>query len=157
MLFGSSFQFLSTSLGHLATDAEIIAAASLVQLRLAVMSGKVLISQSTLTVACPCVFEAASRVAPEIGICLCVQLWHSRRSGRSMAAAKQQKQTASPCAHPPSHAYSLEHLGGAPNSATLLGLLSRRVAASGVPLLLSLLPWWHGLPCYRRLGEQAAH
>ena len=43
MFFVSSFQFLSTPLGHLATDAEIIAAASLVQLRLAVMSGKVVL------------------------------------------------------------------------------------------------------------------
>ena len=43
MFFGSSFHFLSTSLGHLATDAEIIAVASLVQLRLAVMSGKVVV------------------------------------------------------------------------------------------------------------------
>ena len=42
-VFVASFQFLSTPLGHLATDAEIIAVASLVQLRLAVMSGKVLV------------------------------------------------------------------------------------------------------------------
>ena len=43
MFFVSSFQFLSTPLRHLATDAEIIAAASLAQLGLAVMSGKVLV------------------------------------------------------------------------------------------------------------------
>ena len=61
-------------IGTSARDAKITAAARLVQFLLAVMSGKVLISQSTLTVARPCVFEAASRVAPEIGVCLCVQL-----------------------------------------------------------------------------------